>query len=136
MSAPSMTTKAEGSVIRPWPTKDATMSAVAVLDWISAVTPMPEIMALNQLLTLVARMLRKFAPKTRRMPVRTDCAPQTSKAMAASRLSRWVNAWSLGVGLDQWARRTRSSSSRMRQAAPRVIAASATLKAGKCQPRQ
>ena len=37
---------------------------------------------------------------------------------------------------DQRSRRTRSSSSRIRQAAPTLMAQSATLKAGKCQPRR
>ena len=32
MSAPSITASAEGKRINPWPTKDDTMSAVAVLD--------------------------------------------------------------------------------------------------------
>ena len=41
-SAPSITASASGSVTSPWPTKADTMSAVAVLDCTSAVTPMPE----------------------------------------------------------------------------------------------
>ncbi len=42
MSAPSITASASGRVIRPWPTKEDTMRAVAVLDCSSAVTPMPD----------------------------------------------------------------------------------------------
>ena len=44
-SAPSITASASGSAIRPWPTKEETMRAVAVLDCTSAVTPMPEMAA-------------------------------------------------------------------------------------------
>ena len=40
-SAPSITASAVGSATRPWPTKEETISAVAVLDCTSAVTPMP-----------------------------------------------------------------------------------------------
>jgi len=90
MSAPSITARAEGRVIRPLPTKDATISAVAVLDWTRAVTPRPDTTALKRLLTLLASTLRRLAPATRRMPVRTRCVPQTRRAMAASRFSRWV----------------------------------------------
>jgi hypothetical protein len=90
MSAPSMTASASGRVIRPWPTKEATISAVAVLDCTSAVTPRPDMAALKRLLTLLASTLRRLAPNTRRMPVRTRCVPHTSSAMAAKRFSRWV----------------------------------------------
>ena len=44
-SAPSITASARGSATSPWPTKDDTINAVAVLDCTSAVTPMPEIAA-------------------------------------------------------------------------------------------
>ena len=90
MSAPSITAKADCNVIRPWPTKEATISAVAVLDCTRAVTPTPEAIAVRRLLILLDRTLRRLAPKTRTMPVRTSCVPQTSRAMAASRLSKWV----------------------------------------------
>ena len=50
-------------------------------------------------------------------------------------MTRGPTGLTLGIG-GQRSRRTRSSSSRIRQAAPTVIAASATLKAGKCQPRR
>ena len=42
MSAPSITASASGRATRPWATKAETMRAVAVLDWTSAVTPMPD----------------------------------------------------------------------------------------------
>ena len=42
MSAPSIIASASGSATRPWPTNAETISAVAVLDCTSAVTPMPE----------------------------------------------------------------------------------------------
>ncbi len=91
ISAPSMAASADGKDISPWPTKEPTISAVAVLDCTSAVTPIPASMAASRLLTLLANMLRKLVPKTRRMPVRTSCVPQTRRAMAASRFSRCVN---------------------------------------------
>ncbi len=67
-SAPSITASAEGSTMSPWPTKDATINAVAVLDCTRAVTPRPDMTALSRLLTLLARMLRRLAPNTRSMP--------------------------------------------------------------------
>ena len=82
-SAPRITARAEGRVIRPWPTKDEVISDVAVLDCTRAVTPMPESAAEKRLLMLRARTLRRLAPKTCRTPVRTICEPQTNRAMAA-----------------------------------------------------
>ncbi|MNI41905.1 hypothetical protein D3C73_961700 [compost metagenome] len=41
-SAPSMVTRAGVSAIKPWPTKDVTSIAVALLLWTMAVTAMPE----------------------------------------------------------------------------------------------
>src|SRR5437762_9995221 len=64
------------------------ISAVAVLDCTSAVTPRPEMSAAQRLATLCAMTLRRLAPKTRRMPARTSWVPQTSSAIAARRLSR------------------------------------------------
>ena len=70
-SAPRITASAAVSGIRPWPTNEAVISEVAVLDCTSAVTPMPESMAVNRLLILRASRLRRLAPKTRSTPVRT-----------------------------------------------------------------
>src|SRR5665647_2011033 len=67
------------------------ISAVAVLDCNKAVTPMPERAALKRLLTLWASTLRRLAPSTRRMSVRTSRVPHTSRAIAANRFSRCVN---------------------------------------------
>ena len=52
------------------------------------VTPMPASAATPRLRTLAASTARRFSPNTRRMPVRTMCVPQTSRAIAASRLRR------------------------------------------------
>ena len=87
-SAPRITARAAGSVMRPWPTKDEVISDVAVLDCTSAVTPMPDSAAVNWLPVLRASRLRRLAPNTRSTPVRTRWVPQTSRAMAASRFSR------------------------------------------------
>ena len=87
-SAPSITASASGSVTRPWPTKDETIRAVAVLDCTSAVTPRPERAAVQRLATLWASTLRRLAPNTLRMPVRTRWAPQTSSEMAARRFNK------------------------------------------------
>ena len=40
-SAPSITARAGAVAISPWPTNDATITAVAVLLWINAVMPSP-----------------------------------------------------------------------------------------------
>ena len=61
---------------------------VAVLDWIRLVTPSPASSALKREPMLCASTRRRFSPNTRRMPVRTICVPQTSRAIAASRFSR------------------------------------------------
>ena len=86
-SAPSITASASGNATSPWPTKEETMRAVAVLDCTSAVTPSPEIAAVQRLATLWASTLRRLAPNTRRMPVRTRWVPHTSSAMAARRFN-------------------------------------------------
>jgi len=64
------------------------MSAVAVLDCTSAVTPRPESMALKRLPMLTANICRRLLPNTRNTPLRTRWVPQTSSAMAARRFSR------------------------------------------------
>jgi len=64
------------------------MSAVAVLDCTSAVTPMPESAAVKRLPRLRASHERRLAPNTRNTPVRTRCMPQISRAIAASKFSR------------------------------------------------
>ena len=87
-SAPSITASAAGSAIRPWPTKEDTISAVAVLDCTTAVTPTPESAAVTGVRTLRAMIWRRLAPNTRKMPVRTSWVPQTSSATAAKRLRR------------------------------------------------
>ncbi len=87
-SAPSMIASAAGSEIMPCATKEDTISPVAALLCTSAVTPSPAAAALMRFCTLSERTRRSFAPSTRRMPVRTICVPHTSRAMAASRLSR------------------------------------------------
>lgn len=87
-SAPRITASAAGSEIRPWPTKAEVISEVAVLDCTSAVTPRPDSAAEKRLLMLWASRLRRLAPNTRSTPVRTMCVPQTSRAMAASKLSK------------------------------------------------
>ena len=88
MSAPSITASAVGRATRPWPTKEETIRAVAVLDCTSAVTPRPASAAAGRVSMLRASTWRRLAPKTRRMPVRTRYVPQTSSATAASRFSR------------------------------------------------
>jgi len=88
MSAPSITARAAGRLTSPWPTNEDTMSAVAVLDCTSAVTPMPDSTAVMRVLTLCAISWRRLAPNTRRMPVRTRCVPQISSATAARRFRR------------------------------------------------
>ena len=133
MSAPSITASAPGRLISPCPKNEDTISAVAVLDCSSAVTPIPDKAAVNRLATLRASTWRRFAPNTRKMPVRTSWVPQTSRAIAASRLSKWVKQFPSGLGAQR-ERRTRKISSRIRQPAPKVMALSAMLKAGKCPP--
>ena len=93
-SAPSITASAAGSPTSPWPTNDDTMSAVAVLDCTTAVTPIPERTAVNRLLTLREMSCRRLAPNTRRMPVRTRCVPQMSRATAANKFNKCFMEWS------------------------------------------
>ncbi len=86
-SAPSITASAGAVLIRPWPANAATMSAVAVLLWMSPVTPRPAKKAVKRWLMLLRRIRRRSVPYSRRMPVRTMCVPQTSSETPASRLS-------------------------------------------------
>jgi len=71
MSAPRITARASGKAISPCPTKEEVMSAVAVLDCTTAVTPMPASAALNRLPMLRDSSSRRLAPNTRSTPVRT-----------------------------------------------------------------
>jgi len=87
-SAPSITASAGAVAISPWPTNEATIRQVAVLDCTSPVTAMPAPTESARLRTLAASTVRRFSPNTRKMPVRTMCVPQTSRAMAASRFSK------------------------------------------------
>ena len=87
-SAPSMTASAAEVSIRPCPTNELVSSAVAVLLWIRPVTPIPAAIAVRRLPVLARRILRKFAPYTRRNPVRTMWVPHTSSATADKRASR------------------------------------------------
>ncbi|MNT07091.1 hypothetical protein D3C72_1417810 [compost metagenome] len=86
-SAPSMMASAGASSIRPWATKELTSSAVALLLCTRAVTPMPAAKASGRRRTLRLSRRRRLAPYTRRIPERTMCVPQMSKATAESRLS-------------------------------------------------
>ncbi len=63
------------------------MSAVALEDCTSAVTPTPARNACSRLLTLWASTPRRLPPNTRSTPERTMCVPQTSSAMPARMLS-------------------------------------------------
>jgi hypothetical protein len=63
---------------------------VAVLDCITLVTPRPASMAFGRELKLRDSTPRRFSPNTRSTSVRTMCVPHTSRAIAASRLSRWI----------------------------------------------
>ena len=85
-SAPSITASAGAVAISPWPANAATISAVAVLLWISPVTPTPAKKAAIRLSTLCRSRRRSGPPYTRRIPVRTMCVPQTSSDTPASRL--------------------------------------------------
>ncbi len=60
--APSMMASAGATAIRPWPTNELTMTAVALLLWTSPVTPSPARKAVKRLETLVDRTWRRFAP--------------------------------------------------------------------------
>ncbi|MCY1176180.1 hypothetical protein D9M73_164420 [compost metagenome] len=87
-SAPSMMASAGASSISPWATKELTSSAVALLLCTRAVTPIPAAKASGRRRTLRLSRRRRLEPYTRRMPVRTMCVPQMSRAMAERRLSK------------------------------------------------
>lgn len=87
-SAPSMIARAGVMAIRPWPTKEVTSMAVALLLCTTAVTTMPAMNARGRRFMFWLSTRRRLDPNTRRMPVRTMCVPHTSKATADSRLSR------------------------------------------------
>ncbi|MNE23106.1 hypothetical protein D3C80_1163480 [compost metagenome] len=87
-SAPSMIARAGVMAIRPWPTKDVTSMAVALLLCTIAVTRIPAMNARGRLFMFWLMMRRRSDPNTRRMPVRTICVPQTNSVTAESRLSR------------------------------------------------
>ncbi|MNF95748.1 hypothetical protein D3C84_785170 [compost metagenome] len=82
-----MIASAGASSIRPWATKELTSSAVALLLCTRAVTPIPAAKASGRRRTLRLSRRRRLAPYTRRIPERTMCVPQMSKATAESRLS-------------------------------------------------
>src|SRR5437879_7644771 len=86
-SAPSITESAGAVPINPCPANAATINAVAVLLWISAVTPSPAKNAEIRFDTLRRSTRRKSPPYRRKMPVRTICVPQTRSDTPASRLS-------------------------------------------------
>ena len=96
MSAPSITASAAAVAISPRPTKDATISPVAVLDCTSVVTAKPASSAWKRLPTLREMTWRRLAPYRRSTPVRTMCVAQTSSAIAASRFSRCCTGGRLG----------------------------------------
>ncbi|MNT74595.1 hypothetical protein D3C72_2134250 [compost metagenome] len=61
-SAPSMVASAGVSAIRPWPTKEVTSMAVALLLWTIAVTAIPEAKASQRLAMLWLMTWRKLVP--------------------------------------------------------------------------
>ena len=61
-SAPSITASACAVPIKPWPANAATISAVAVLLWISAVMPTPAKNAFAGFATLTRRKRRRLLP--------------------------------------------------------------------------
>ncbi|MNN96067.1 hypothetical protein D3C81_2149890 [compost metagenome] len=61
---------------------------MALLLWTIAVTTIPAMNASQRLDMFWPMTWRRLEPYTRRMPVRTICVPQISKATAESKLSR------------------------------------------------
>ncbi|MNL06135.1 hypothetical protein D3C87_1267640 [compost metagenome] len=61
-SAPSMVASAGVSAIRPWPTKEVTSMAVALLLWTMAVTTIPEMNASQRLDMFWPMTWRKLEP--------------------------------------------------------------------------
>ncbi len=83
--APSMMASAGATAIRPWPTKELTMTAVALLLWTRPVTPRPAAKAVKRLEMLEESTWRRLAPYTRRMPTLTMLVPHTSSATPESK---------------------------------------------------
>ena len=80
-SAPSMMASAGASAISFWLTNEPVMSAVALEDCTSPVTPSPARKAVKGFETLLASTRRRLPPSTRSTPERTMCVPQTSSAI-------------------------------------------------------
>src|SRR6185503_10781785 len=99
-SAPSMIASAGASPIRFCCTNDPAISAVALEDCTSAVTPRPARNAWNRFETLSARTLRSPPPNTRRTPERTICVPQTRSATPARMLISVCISFLLGRALE------------------------------------
>ena len=154
MSAPSITASASGRVTRPWPTKDEIdqrgrgarlhqrRDAEARQGGRPAVGARcgPARCAGWRRTPAGCRFERDGFP---RPAARWPPADSTNASLSRTNYTPWCGAASrVAHALRHWRvatasrRRTRSSSSRIRQAAPIVIALSATLKAGKYQPRQ
>jgi hypothetical protein len=87
-SAPSITASAAASGRRFCETKELVMIAVALDDCTRLVTPNPARNAEPRPETLFESTRRRFAPYTRRIPVRTMCVPHTRSATLARKLSR------------------------------------------------
>jgi hypothetical protein len=95
-----MIASAGASPIRFCDTNELAMSAVALDDCTSAVTPRPARNAWKRFETLSARTLRSPPPNTRSTPERTICVPQTSSAMPARMLIRVCISLLLGGSLQ------------------------------------
>jgi hypothetical protein len=78
--APSMTASAIDSVISPRPAKEASRSAVAVLDCSTPVRARPPPNAVKRLREQAPIARRSAAPKARVRPVRTMRTPHSSRA--------------------------------------------------------
>ena len=71
MSAPSITASPAPVAIKPCPTNEDAIRQVAVLLWMSPVTPSPASIAVNWLSVLCLSTRRRSSPRTRSTPVRT-----------------------------------------------------------------
>ena len=78
--APSMTASAIDSEISPRPAKEASSSAVAVLDCSTPVRPTPPANAVKRLREQAPIARRSAAPKARVRPVRTMRTPHRRRA--------------------------------------------------------
>ena len=90
MSAPNITAKAGVRPTKPCPTNEETIKAVAVLDCTKAVTAKPESIAVKRFFIPTPKTDLNLLPNTCNMPLRTKCVPQTKRAIAANKLSKWV----------------------------------------------